>query len=137
RTLVEGSRRDAILLLTRRCAAEPSGDRVLRTLLEGAVEMLEGDDGGIARWDETGGVLRQVESYLPSANLGVVLDLEHSASGRAATSRAPVLIDDYQPEFGSATPAGRLGVRASLAVPWQQEGRLIGTISLGRLAARP
>ncbi len=127
--------REAILSLVRRCAAEADPDRVLRILLEGAVELLQADDGGIARWDEDRRILYQVESFLPSENRGVVLDLDRSVSGRTASSRAPVIESDYQNRFGSTTPAGRLGVRAGLAVPLQQEGRLLGTISLSRLAS--
>ena len=134
---MEASRREGILRLTRRCAAEPSGERVLRTLLEGAVDLLDADDGGIAAWDASEGVLRQVQSFLPSESLGAVLDLAGSASGRAVTTRAPVLIDDYQREIGATTPAGRLGAGSGMAVPLQQEGRLIGTISLSRMTSRP
>ena len=129
----ESERREAILRLARRCAAEADPDRVLRILLEGAVELLDADDGGIARWEETRGVLFQVESFLPSTNRGLLLDLERSASGRAAVSRAPVVVNDYQSRIGLATPAGRLGVRAGLAVPLLQEGRLLGTLSVSRL----
>ena len=58
RSGLEAERREGILRLTRRCAAEANPDRVLRILLEGAVELLEADDGGIARWDEASGLLQ-------------------------------------------------------------------------------
>src|SRR5437868_4777681 len=96
-------RREAVLRVARRCAAEADPDRVLRTLLEGAVELVQADDGGIARWDEGRGVLYQVESFLPSTSQGTILDLELSASGRAVRTRMPVLVADYQREFGRAT----------------------------------
>ena len=85
----EAERREAILRLTRRCTAESDPKRVLRTLLEGAVELLEADDGGIAGWDEAKGELRQVESFLPSENVGTRHDLDRSASGRAARTIPP------------------------------------------------
>src|SRR5947209_19062857 len=67
------ARRDALLHAARRCAAEASSEAVLRTLLEEAIKLLGADDGGVARWDTAARQLVQVESYIPSENLGTVL----------------------------------------------------------------
>lgn len=124
------ARRDALLHAARRCAAEASSEAVLRTLLEEAVSLVGAEDGGVARWEPARRQLVQVESYNPSENTGAVLDLERSASGRAAVSRQPVIVNDYQREGDPNSPAGRLGVKAGLAVPLVHEGRLIGTLSV-------
>jgi len=124
------ARRDALLRAARRCAGEASAEAVLRTLLDEAVGLVGADDGGVARWDAAARQLVQVESFIPSANLGVLLDLERSASGRAATNREAVVVNDYPREGDPNSPAGRMGVRAGVAVPLVYEGRLIGTLSV-------
>jgi PAS domain S-box-containing protein len=123
-------RREVALGVARRCASEADPERLLQTLLEGAVDLIEADDGGIAQWDEGRKVLFQVRSFLPSTSTGVPLDMARSASGQAAMRRAPVIINDYQRAVGNATPAGRKGARASVAVPLLHEGRLLGTLSV-------
>jgi PAS domain S-box-containing protein len=124
------ARREALLALARRCATETSSDRVLEVLLEEAVSLVGGDDGGIASWDEERGELRQVRSFLPSQSIGTVLNLQRSASGRAAGKRTPVIVNDYQREGDPASPAGLAGTRAAIAVPLVHEGRLLGTLSV-------
>jgi PAS domain S-box-containing protein len=124
------ARRDALLALARRCATETSSDRVLEVLLEEAVPLVGGDDGGIASWDEERGELRQARSFLPSQNIGALLSLRLSASGRAATRRTPVIVNDYQRQGDPSSPAGRAGTRAAIAVPLVHEGRLLGTLSV-------
>jgi signal transduction histidine kinase len=123
-------RLDTVLRVMRRCSAEADADRVLQVLLEEAVGLVGGDDGGIAQWDEARAVLFQVRSYLPSTSTGVPLDMERSASGQAALGRAPVVVNDYQRHVGHATPAGQVGAQAGLAVPLLHEGRLLGTLSV-------
>jgi signal transduction histidine kinase len=124
------ARRESLLGLARRCAAEPDVERVLRWLLEEAVRQLGGDDGGIAHWDEERRQLVQVQSYLPSESTGTLLSLERSASGRAARERRTVLMNDYRREGDPNSPAGRIGARAGVAVPLLHEGRLLGTLSV-------
>lgn len=50
--------RDAFVSLARRCAAESNSDGVLDLLVNEAVIMVDGDDGGIAHWDDERGELR-------------------------------------------------------------------------------
>jgi len=71
-----------------------------------------------------------VRSFLPSENIGALLNLERSASGRAAVRRAPVVVNDYPRQGDPNSPAGRLGIRAGVAVPLLHEGRLLGTLSV-------
>jgi signal transduction histidine kinase len=126
------ARREALLRVARLAAQRDVG-QLFEALLAEAVAVLHADDGGIAHWDAERDVLLQAYTLLPSANAGAVLDPERSASGRAASQRTPVIINDYQREIGTATPAGQLGARAVVAVPLVYEGRLLGTLSVSRL----
>lgn len=124
------TRSDVLLQVARRCAAESDPDRVLRMVLASAVGLVGADDGGIARWDPDREELVQVQSYLPSTSTGTVLSLDRSASGRAAVSREPVIVNDYAREGDPSSPAAKLGIAAGLAVPLVHEARLLGTLSV-------
>jgi signal transduction histidine kinase len=126
------ARREALLRVARLAAQSDIG-QLFEALLAEAVAVLHADDGGIARWDGEAGVLRQAYTFLASDSAGAVLDPERSASGRAASQRTPVIINDYQHQIGADTPAGRLGAQAVVAVPLMYEGGLLGTLSVSRL----
>ena len=127
-------RRDGLLAVARRLAAEPQPERVLRALVEAGVTLLGMDDGGVARWDPGQQALFQVESFLPSISAGTRLDLAASASGHAAVERRLVVVTDYQRVMGQTTPAGRAGAQLVAALPLQHEGRLLGTLSVSSFA---
>jgi PAS domain S-box-containing protein len=129
------ARREALLRVAR-LAAQSDVGQLFEALLAEAVAVLHADDGGIARWDAERGVLLQGYTLLPSANAGAVLDPQRSASGRAARQQTPVIINDYQREIGGATPAGRAGAQAVVAVALVHEGHLLGTLSVSRLRTR-
>ena len=129
------ARREALLRVAR-LAAQSDVGQLFEALLGEAVAVLHADDGGIAEWDARRGVLRQTYTLLPSASAGAQLDPASSASGRAARQQTPIIINDYQREIGAATPAGRLGAQAVVAVPLVYEGRLLGTLSVSRLRTR-
>ena len=128
-------RREGLLAVARRLAAEPQAERVLRALVEAGVSLLGMDDGGVARWDAARHALIQVESFLPSTSAGTRLDLNGSASGRAAAERRLVVVADYQRSIGQTTPAGRAGAHLVAALPLLHEGRLLGTLSVSSFAA--
>ncbi len=123
-------RRETLLRLARDLAAEQSPERLLDDLLRESVNLLDADDAGIAQWDAGRGVLTQTHSFLPSTRNGAVLDLERSACGQAATMQRTVIIHDYQRIVGHATPGGRAGAQATVAVPLSHEGKRLGAISV-------
>jgi PAS domain S-box-containing protein len=126
----ELARRAAILRISRAFAeSEPGSDRVMAVLLSEALSMLGADHGGIALWDAPSGTLIQVYSNNGRSN-GMAVSLENSLSGRAATELRPVVSNEYQREYGHATPGGRAGAEAGIAAPLLHEGRLIGVISV-------
>jgi hypothetical protein len=120
----------ALVRVVRSFAAAGDPDRLLRTVLEEAVPLVGGDDGGIARWHRADGLLRAAISLRPPTSVGAVLDAERSASGRAAATRRPVIVNDRQRELGAETPAGRAGAEAVVAVPLLHDGDLLGTLSI-------
>jgi signal transduction histidine kinase len=124
-------RREALLRLAR-LAAHGDQEELLSALLTEAVTLLDADDGGIAQWDAAKQVLVQARSFLPSSNVGAVIPLQGSVSGRAVRLGAPDIENDYQRAVGALTPAGRLGATAVIAMPLLQEGRLLGTLSVSR-----
>jgi PAS domain S-box-containing protein len=126
------ARREALLRVAR-LAAQSDAGQLFEALLAEAVAVLHADDGGIAHWDAQHGLLRQAHTFLSSASAGTVLDPDRSASGRAASQQRPVIINDYQRQIGTATPAGRTGAQAVVAAPLVYEGRLLGTLSVSRL----
>lgn len=127
------SQREALLRAARELAGQTGGEQVLATVLREAVALLEGDDGGIARWNPSDGSLRQTQSFLPRGSDGTLLDAELSACGRAIREQAAVIVNDYQSSIGVQTPAGRAGATAVAAAPLIYEGRLLGSLSVSRV----
>jgi hypothetical protein len=123
-------RRNATLRFARRAAAETNPDRLLGALLDEASALLKADGGVVRRWDEERQLLIPVHttSFVREQQLG--LRLGEAMSGRAAARRQPVVVADYQREFGRRFAAGRAGVRAGVSVPLLHEGRLLGVVSL-------
>lgn len=130
---VEVSIRGALLRVARRFATLEDADQLLGELLGEAIAAVGGDDGGVSRWEPTLNALVQAHSFLPTTNRGSVLG-PNSASGRAAATRAPVILNEYQAVVGRSTPAGRSGARALLAVPLMHEGSVLGALSIHSLS---
>jgi diguanylate cyclase (GGDEF)-like protein/PAS domain S-box-containing protein len=124
------ARRESLLRLARRFASECDAEQVFTDLLDEAVAVLGGDDGTLSSWDPARGVLVIVRNTVPNVEESTVIQVGCGASGRAVAMRAPIVINDYQQEFGPRTLPGRAGVQASVAVPMLYEGRLIGSLSV-------
>src|SRR6202011_4742665 len=60
----------------------------------------------------------------------LVIEVGARVSGRAIEKRKTIILNDYQAERGTETPAGKTGVRAAVAVPLLHEGRLLGALSV-------
>jgi len=123
------ARRESMLRLARRFASESDAEQVLTDLLDEAVAVLGCDSGTLTRWDAVNSVLVPVRSSVPTRNEFTVIKVGAGVSGRAIERRSPVIQNDYQKEYGTETPTGRVGVRAAVAVPLLHEGRLLGAIS--------
>jgi DNA-binding response OmpR family regulator len=122
--------REAMLRLARRFAAEGNLDQLLTELLEEAVAALGGENGNLMRWNEDRGQLVTARTYSDAVAAPATLAPGQGAAGRAVAQRAPVIIDDYEQECASETPAATAGVRTAVAAPMLHEGRLLGAIAV-------
>jgi CheY-like chemotaxis protein len=122
-------RREALLRLARRFAAETNPERLLHELLREAIDLVGGNAGMVTRWDD------EEQALLPVGGAEVGMDLGRlrmgeGASGRAAEQRAPVLLHLSDP--GEPEPAlARANLKAAIAVPLLHEARLLGTLAVG------
>jgi diguanylate cyclase (GGDEF)-like protein len=121
------ARRDSLLRLARRFAAQSDAEQVYTDLLDEAIAVLGGDGGTLTRLDPLEGVLVPVRASVAE---NVTISVGKGINGRAAERRAPVILNDYQREFGDTTAPARAGVRAAVGVPLLHDGRLLGTLSI-------
>src|SRR5712691_1330097 len=91
RVTIVHRRREALLRLARRFAAEADPERLLEDLLTDAIDLVGGSAGMVTRWDDENEVLSAVGASTPVLE-GLQLRLGEGASGRAALQRAPVLL---------------------------------------------
>ncbi len=126
-------RQEALLRIGRRLAGEADPSQLLQALLQEAVRMFDGDDGSIARWHPERQELVHMFDLTVPGEVGTVMDPDRSASGRAAATQQPVILNDYQGDIGDQTSGGRAGARSVVAVPLLHEGRLQGTLAIARM----
>jgi DNA-binding response OmpR family regulator len=124
------ARREVLLRLARQFAAESNVEQLLTDLLTGAVAVVGGEGGALLRWDEARAVLVPVRNTIPDSAPDTTLPLGHGASGRAAATRAPVILNDYQREVSEETPGRRSGIQAAVGTPLLDEGRLLGALAV-------
>jgi GAF domain-containing protein len=130
RVTVLHRRREALLHIARRFAAETDADHLLDDLLREAIELLGGSAGLVTRWDDDSERLVAVHGSTP-ALARLRLRLGEGASGRAAQERAPVLVERGQAAADDAV-LDRAGLQSAIAVPLLHDARLVGTLCVGR-----
>src|SRR5260370_35249304 len=133
RVTIVHRRREALLRLARRFAAETDAGQLLANLLSEAIDLVGGSAGIVTRWDDESQILSAVGAT-PAALEHPELPLAHGASGPAAPRRAPVLL-----RCGEGSAPDPVLVEADLesaiAVPLLHEGRLVGTLAIGSSSA--
>jgi CheY-like chemotaxis protein len=126
RVTVVHRRQEALLRMTRQFAAEADPARLVDELLEEAIDLVDGDGGVVTRWQYEHCVLVPMTSTAPSGDME--LRLGEGVSGRAAETRAPVLMN------GSAHALDpvlrRAGMQSAVAVPLLHQGRLVGALAI-------
>jgi CheY-like chemotaxis protein len=120
-------RQEALLRLTRRFAAEADPMRLVDDLLHEAIQLVGGTVGVVTRWDEESHDLVTVAGTLPVGAFR--LRLGEGASGRAAESRKPVLVNG--PVHETDPVSSCLRMQSAIAVPLIHDGRLVGTLAVG------
>jgi CheY-like chemotaxis protein len=123
-------RREALLRQARRFAAETDPERLLHDLVREAVDLVGGSAGLVTRWDEYEHALVPVgtgQTRLANARLR----LGEGASGRAAQSRAPVVIQHVSGKKQTEPLLALAELRGAIAVPLLHKARLVGTLAVG------
>ncbi len=105
--------------------------RVLEAVLRRAVALLRVTGGDLAIYDEQSTGLIVVSSYnLARDYTGVRMALGEGAAGRAAQTREPLIIQDYQQWEGRSPQYTEPSWRAVLAAPLLLGGRLVGVLTV-------
>ena len=130
RVTIVHRRREALLRLARRFAAETDPGRLLEDLLSEAIDLIGGSAGIVTRWDHENQVLSAVGASTP-ALAGQKVRLGEGASGRAAEQRAPVLLRRDDPDSTPDPVLVAAALASAIAVPLLHEGRLVGTLAIG------
>jgi PAS domain S-box-containing protein len=125
------ARRETLLRVARRIAAEGGSEQVLDVLFEEAPLLVGGDGVIVNRWDEEQQRLVPVRNTFPNAAEFPRLPAGAGAVGEAIERRAPVIVNDYQAAENVVAPAWRAGLRAGIAVPLLHKGRLLGALAVG------
>ncbi|MBV9327881.1 MAG: response regulator [Chloroflexi bacterium] len=132
RVTVVHRRQEQLLRMARQFAAEADPARLVDELLQEAIELVEGAAGVVTRWDTERRMLVLVASTAPV--LGALeLRLGEGASGRAAQTRAPVLLNGAEDRLDPVLR--RAHMRSAVAVPLLHQGRLVGALAIGKDAS--
>ncbi len=133
RVTIVHRRREALLRLARRFAAETDAGRLLENLLSEAIDLVGGSAGIVTRWDDESQILSAVGASTAALE-HQQLRLGEGASGRAAEQRAPVLL--RRGEGSAPDPVlVEADLESAIAVPLLHEGRLVGTLAIGSSSA--
>lgn len=127
-------RRETLLRLARRFAAETNPARLLDNLLGEAIQLVDGSAGSVTRWDEEQQALVAVGART-SALENQRIRLGEGASGRAAEQRRPVLLHRSGEGDGDVV-LNAAGLNCAIAVPLVHEAKLIGTLAVGSVEDR-
>lgn len=105
--------------------------KLLDTILERAISLLEADGGDVCIYDAENNHLRVVTSRnIPCDSIGTIVHIGEGAAGLAALNRETVILDDYSMWSGKMKIFENAGIHASLISPISIGERLIGTITI-------
>ena len=109
--------------------------KLLQTIVERAVQLLDAGDGELAIYDEKQNDLQVVISYnimqIRSRNyVGVRLAPGEGAMGHVARTLKPMIIDDYAAWEGRSLQYKAEELHGMLVAPLMVSGRLVGAISI-------
>jgi CheY-like chemotaxis protein len=134
RVTVVHRRREALLRLARRFAAETDPDQLLHDLLSEAIDMVGGSAGVVTRWDAESRLLVPVGA-IPRSLQEQRWRLGEGASGRAAEQRRPVFLRRNAGDGDAFEPGDEAQVDLEIAVPLLHEARLVGALAISSLAS--
>ena len=114
-------RRDALLRLAGRVAAEDDAERLVRQLVSESVVLVGGAAGMLSRWDRDQRALIPVGSTIPTDSRDTCVALSHAASLQAAERRSSIILSEDEREHSGID---------SVAAPLLHNGLLLGAISV-------
>ncbi|GAA1847880.1 hypothetical protein GCM10009836_29440 [Pseudonocardia ailaonensis] len=118
---------DALAGAAEDLAGQFSLQPLLHRILRRAVHLLGGGAGSISTVDERAGTYRKEADLGVGCQEGTVFPLTEGATGAVVAKRAPVVFDSYsEVRGGHVAPADRRRLHATVAVPIEWGGEIIG-----------
>jgi PAS domain S-box-containing protein len=122
--------------ITEAALADLSQERLLRRVLERIRDVLEADSTLILLPTDNGEHLRLVSAVGLEADDTLRVPMATSVSGRIATTRRALLIEDATREEVDVPGLQRAHVRSLIGVPLSVDGRIVGVVHAARIARR-
>ncbi len=113
---------------THEISTQHNGDKLLQTIVEHAIELLQSNNGGFYLFDAEHQELELTFSSTTNAPKGTRLKLGEGVAGQVALSREPLIINNYQIWNGRSIQYSNTSFRAVLGVPMLYGGELIGVL---------
>lgn len=120
--------------INREISAETDLDRILRLLLQRALELLDGTHGAVALPDKLGRWTVRVQVNFPPDFEGFVVQPGIGAMGTALKTQAPVILNRYHERAEAIQEISNLRLTAALGLPVMLNNRLVGLLALGTTA---
>ncbi len=113
-------------------------ERVLETILDGVVDLLEVRSANVRIYDENSGLLVPLLPYKQSDEIAQIeLKPGEGLSGKAFSDGEPVVVNDYDTWEGRSEQYRRGIISRTMAVPLVHGDRIIGAIAIDRVAEAP
>lgn len=135
KALEEARQRSAELSALRATIADITSElelqKLLHTLLERAIRMMNADGGDFCMVDELSGDLRVVASInLHQEYIGTIIRRGEGASGKVLETGKTLLIDDYSVWPGRLKIFNETALRATIILPLIKGGKVLGTLGI-------
>ncbi len=126
-------RRESLLRIARRFAAEMDPQRLLTELLVEAQRMVDGEGASVHRWDDERQMLVLFQTTWPPQVRDALELLRpgQGISGQSAEERSPVIANEYQKVSNALPAALAAGIQAAITIPLLHEGRFLGACGVG------
>ncbi|MDI6694447.1 MAG: GAF domain-containing protein [Anaerolineales bacterium] len=126
-----GDQLDALRATIADISSELELPRLLQSILQRAVNLLNATGGDLGLFDENKGEIKIVVSYnMGKDYAGTRMAIGEGAMGMAVKTRRPIIVDDYQ-QWENASPQYKDGLwRAVLATPLVIGRRIVGAMGI-------
>ena len=122
-----GALRDTIADIT----SELEIKKLLQTILERSIKLLNADGGDICVFDEEENALRVVALVkMNKKHLNSLIQIGTGAAGNAALNRKPIIIDDYSTWDDKLAKFEDAHIRSAMVTPLMIGDRLLGTVGI-------